>query len=56
MRKPKKKTAATKCKQSSDDFVSVARCLGADEDKGRFEAMLRQIARASKERTKQENQ
>jgi hypothetical protein len=27
-----------------DDFVSVARRLGADEDKARFEEMLRKIA------------
>lgn len=29
-----------------DDFVFVARRLGADEDKGRFEKMLGKIARA----------
>lgn len=29
-----------------DDFVSVARRLEADEDKGRFEAMLKKIAKA----------
>jgi hypothetical protein len=29
-----------------DDFVSVARRLGADESKERFEAKLKKIARA----------
>jgi len=44
------KRLADKAKSQSDDFVSVARRLGADEDKGRFEAKLRKIAkqRASK--------
>jgi hypothetical protein len=32
--------------QISDDFVSVARRLGADEDKARFEAKLGKIAKA----------
>jgi hypothetical protein len=36
--KPKRKPA--------DDFVSVARRIGADEDKGRFEVALGRIARA----------
>lgn len=32
--------------RDSDDFVSVARRLGASEDKEQFEAMLGKIARA----------
>ena len=40
--KPKKTGAALK----SDDFESVARRLGADEDKERFEAKLKAIAKA----------
>ncbi len=40
-----KPTKATKPKLD-DDFVSVARRLGADEDKERFEKMLGKIAKA----------
>jgi hypothetical protein len=32
--------------RQSDDFVSVARRLGADESKERFEAKLKKIAKA----------
>lgn len=32
----------------ADDFESVARRLGADEDKVRFEAKLKRIATATK--------
>ena len=32
--------------ESADDFVSVARRLGADESKERFEAKLGKIAKA----------
>ena len=35
-----------KANTPADDFVSVARRLGADEDKARFEKKLGQIARA----------
>lgn len=35
-----------KARKLSDDFKSVARRLGCDEDKGRFEAKLGKIARA----------
>jgi hypothetical protein len=31
---------------SDDDFISVARRLGADEDKATFEAKLKKIAKA----------
>jgi hypothetical protein len=46
----KEKQAATAPKSNRaapDDFVSVARRLECDEDKGRFEAKLGKIARAS---------
>jgi hypothetical protein len=33
-------------KRDADDFVSVARRIGADEDKATFEAKLGKIARA----------
>ena len=36
-----------KKKPPSNDFVSVARRLGADEDKARFEAKLKRIAKAT---------
>ena len=45
-----KKTKVTKAAAASskpDDFESVARRLGADEDKARFEAKLGKIAKAS---------
>jgi hypothetical protein len=35
-----------KSKKESDDFVSVARRLGCDEDKATFEAKLAKITRA----------
>jgi len=41
--KPKKKPTKSPPK---DDFVSVARRLECDEDKGRFEAKLGKIAKA----------
>jgi hypothetical protein len=41
-RSPKKRTAP---KNETDDFVSVARRLECDEDKGRFEAKLAKIAK-----------
>jgi len=44
-KKPKGKKAAP---PKGDDFVSVARRLGADEDKARFEAKLGKIARANR--------
>ena len=43
--KKDKKKPAQKRKQS-DDFISVARRLGADEDKATFEAKLAKIAKA----------
>src|SRR5215203_2121985 len=42
-RKPRK---AEKPQKPPDDFVSVARRLGCDEDKGRFEKKLGKIAKA----------
>ena len=44
---PKKKAAP-----EPDDFVSVARRLGADESKVRFEAKLKKIAKAKPGETK----
>jgi hypothetical protein len=45
-----KKSAARSAKKikpkQSDDFVSVARRLGCDEDKATFEAKLAKIAKA----------
>jgi hypothetical protein len=45
-----KKSSAAKPKntegRASDDFISVARRLGADEDKATFEAKLAKIAKA----------
>jgi hypothetical protein len=32
--------------KGADDFISVARRLGCDEDKGQFEAKLGELARA----------
>lgn len=44
-KKPKaKKKAAQSSSAPADDFVSVARRLGADESKERFEAKLKKIA------------
>ena len=42
------RTSQTKIGSSPkpDDFESVARRLGADEDKARFEAKIRKIAKA----------
>ena len=41
-----KSSSKKRVSSESDDFVSVARRLGADEDKERFEAKLKKIARA----------
>jgi|HubBroStandDraft_5_1064220.scaffolds.fasta_scaffold1266705_2 hypothetical protein len=45
-----KKSPTAKSKKAearpSDDFISVARRLGADEDKATFEAKLAKIAKA----------
>lgn len=46
MRDSKKKEPEGKKEKPSDDFISVARRLEADEDKERFEAALGKIARA----------
>jgi hypothetical protein len=43
---PKKATATKAKKADPDDFESVARRLGADEHKDRFETQLRKIAKA----------
>ena len=45
MRASKMKKSRTK-EKASDDFISVARRLGADEDKKRFEKNLGGLARA----------
>lgn len=42
--KPKKKPQTSQ--PAKDDFVSVARHLGADESKEGFEAKLKKIAKA----------
>lgn len=42
----KKKPPTSPANWPKDDFVSVARRLGADEDKERFEAKLKKIALA----------
>jgi hypothetical protein len=42
---------SVKARKQDDDFVSVARRLGADEDKGRFEAMLGKIAKATRDKS-----
>lgn len=47
--RPSKETAVAK---PSDDFVSVARRLGADESKARFEAKLGRIAKAKPKASK----
>jgi len=41
-----KQGSAEKAKKDADDFVSVARRLGADESKEHFEAKLKKIAKA----------
>jgi hypothetical protein len=46
MRASKKKKSRIK-KKAADDFISVARRLGADEDKARFEKKLGKIAKAT---------
>jgi hypothetical protein len=38
--------SSTRANKPKDDFVSVARRLGCDEDKERFEAKLAKIAKA----------
>ena len=42
----KRKRQLTKAPQPRSDFVSVARELGCDEDKDRFERQLEKIAKA----------
>jgi hypothetical protein len=42
----RKQSATAKKRDLPDDFVSVARRLGADEDKATFEAKLAKIAKA----------
>jgi hypothetical protein len=42
----KQKPKQNRPKVKSDDFVAVARRLGCDENKERFEAKLRKIAKA----------
>ena len=37
-------------KETNQNFEAVAKRLGADEDKGRFEAKLRKIAKAKRAR------
>jgi len=46
----KKSSAEAKQSQAKlpDDFISVARRLGADEDKARFEAKLAKIAKVKR--------
>lgn len=46
MNPPKKKVP--KRQPKNDDFISVARRLGADEDKATFEAKLAKIAKAKR--------
>ena len=43
----RKKTPPNQANEQSDDFVSVARRLGADESKKRFEEKLKKIAKAN---------
>jgi hypothetical protein len=45
--RPAKAAAKEAVRKPADDFVSVARRLGFDEDKGRFEAKLAKIAKAT---------
>ena len=50
---PKKAPAKRRTQRpQADDFKSVARRLGCDEDKGRFEAKLGKIAKARAETPK----
>ena len=42
----KKPTPKKKAATEADDFISVARRLGADESKERFEAKLKKIAKS----------
>lgn len=42
----RKRPRTAKKRDLADDFVSVARRLGADEDKATFEAKLAKIAKA----------
>jgi hypothetical protein len=46
IRKPLKEKAKKATKKESDDFISVARRLGADEDRATFEAKLAKIVKA----------
>ena len=46
IRKSLKQKAKKAPKKESDDFISVARRLSADEDKATFEAKLAKIAKA----------
>jgi len=41
-----RRSSSTKANKPPDDFVSIARRLGCDEDKGRFEFVLGKIARS----------
>ena len=52
IRKPLKQKAKKAPKKRSDEFISVARRLGADEDKATFEAKLAKIAKAKPHRGK----
>jgi hypothetical protein len=45
-RRKKKATERRGSSPKADDFISVARRLECDEDKGRFEAKLGKIAKA----------
>jgi hypothetical protein len=45
-----KRKRRPKNRSRSDDFESVAKRLGADEDKARFEAKLGKIAKAKEKR------
>lgn len=52
-KKPRTGPSETKAvAKAPDDFVSVARRLGADEDKERFEAKLKKLANAKPEKSK----
>jgi len=55
IRKPLKQKAKKVPKKESDDFISVARRLGADEEKGAFEAKLAKIAKAIPAPKKRDN-
>lgn len=47
LKQPPKPKPRPKARTAADDFVSVARRIGADEDKATFEAKLGKIARAT---------